>query len=257
MRKPDTPQYIAAAATLLIAFGLLLLLWHVTVGSGREQLAASSIPEEPDMEEVYIEPELLTPEPANDAEQEAAETREAEAEALGLPEKTETPVEKTPRVEHSVNPKPSQSNERLNTQTKPSPVKTDAPKANPKPDANPLSDRMGAQFNAHNGSTTGRQGGAGSGGHGTSVTSQGIKGRTFNGYAGKISSDKSFRAEIKVKVTVDAAGKVKNAWLISAGGAPSTIAQQCVAWARKCSWSAKPGAADADGIITYNVVINP
>ena len=257
MKRPRSPQIIAAAVTVLAAFGLLVFLWFTYVGQDREELAASSIPEEPDLEEVYIEPEMLTPEPADDAEEEADESEEAAPEALGLPEKTpEPPVEKQVAATHSEQPKPTKSNQNLASQRKPSPVRTQPATTNPKPDSR-IASQMGAQFNANNGSTSGRHGSAGSGGSGTSVSSQGITGRTFRGFTGKVRSDKPFKASVRIRVTVDASGKVTAASLISAGGAPNAIAQQCVAWARRCSWSAKPGAADAQGVITYNVVINP
>lgn len=257
MQKPRSPQYIAAAVTLLAAFALLALLWYTQLGYNREQLAAASIPEEPADEEVYIQPEMLTPKPTDDADEQADQPKEAEAEALGLPEKVDVVPPKTQQSVHSQTTTPTRSNENLTTQSKPSTIHSEPAKPNLRPDETRLSDRMGAQFNAHNGSTSGRHGSAGSGGNGTNVSSQGLKGRTFHGYAGQVKSDKPFKANIKIRVTVTAEGKVKNAWLLSAGGAPTAIAQQCVAWARRCSWSAKPGAADADGVITYNVVINP
>lgn len=257
MRRPDTPQYIAAAATLLIALALSVFLWYAGMGPDAEELAAASIPEAPDEEEVYIQPEMLVPRPADEAEQESDKAVETEAEALGLPEKVESEPVRTRQSVHSEQTRSTRSNENLTTQSRPSPVKTEPAKPNLRPDETRLSDRMGAQFNAQNGIQGGQHGAAGRGGNGTSVSSQGLKGRTFHGYAGKVRSDKPFKANIKVRVTVSADGKVKNAWLLSGGGAPVGIAQQCVEWAKKCSWSAKPGAADAQGVITYNVVINP
>lgn len=252
-----TPQIIAGAVTVVAALALLLFLWYTQVGPDREELAAASVPEESVAEEIYIEPEMLVPEPAQDAEEEADQPEEAAAEALGLPEKTpEPPKEKQVNAVHSEQPKPTNSNRNLTTQQKPSPVKTQPATTNPKPDSR-IANQMGAQFNANNGSPSGRHGSAGSGGSGTSVSSKGITGRTFHGYKGSVKSDKAFRATVSVRVTVTASGAVAQASLVSAGGAPQSIAQQCVAWARRCSWSAKPGAADAQGVIYYNIVVNP
>lgn len=256
MQKPGKVQYIAAAATLLTAFLLLVLLWSVSLGYDREKLAAASIPEEPD-EEVYIQPEMLELKPADDAEEEADVAVPSEAEALGLPQKVEQEPPKTQQAVHSDNTTPTQSNQTLVTQHKPSAVQSEPAKPNPKPDQTKLSSQMGAQFNAQNGSTSGRTGAAGSGGTGTSVNSQGIKGRTFKGYVGTVRSKTAFKATVKVRVTVNAAGKVISASLQSAGGAPSDVAQQCLGWAKLCTWSEKAGAADAQGVITYNVVVNP
>lgn len=258
MRRPRKPEMIAAAATLLIALGLLALLYCVTFGPDREQLAAVSIPEEPD-EEVYIEPELLRPQEAENMdmpEDAPAEPQPAQAEAHGLPAPADKP-EPTIQNTHSEQPKPTRSNETLVTQKPTSKVKTEPAKPNPKPDSQKTSESMSGKFNAKPGSTSGRHGGSGSGGDDVSQVARGLIGRNFHGYAEKITGPNALKATVVVRVVVGADGLVKSASLLSSGGAPPEITGRCVRWAKRCSWDPKPGAADATGTITYNVEIKP
>lgn len=259
MRPDRKPEMIAALLTLLVAVGLLVVLYCVSFGPDRAALAAESIPEEPDQEEVYIEPELLRPEldrNMEEADQKADLPEESEAEALGLPEPAETP-EPTRQNTHSEQPKPTRSNENLVTQKPPSKVKTEPAKPNPNPDSRKTSVNMSGKFNAKPGSTGGRHGAAGSGGNGVAVNARGISGRAFHGYKESVRSTRAVKAAVSVRVTVGADGHVKSASLLSSGGAPADIANKCVQWARRCSWDARPGAADATGTITYNIVVNP
>jgi|GEM_PF-2251219 len=256
MQKPSKPQIIAAAATLVIAGALLLLLFCIGMGTDRSAMAQASMPEEPDEEEVYIQPEMLLPKPADNADETADKPEESEAEALGLPQEAETP-QPTRQNTHSEQPKPTKSNENLVAQQRSSKVKTEPAKPNPNPDQNKTSVNMSGKFNGKPGSTTGRHGAAGSGGNGVSVNGKGIRGRGFHGYKETVRSSKTIKATVTVRVTVGADGKVKSASLQSSGGAPADIAQKCVKWAKRSSWDPKPGAADAAGTISYNIVVNP
>ena len=258
MRRPRKPEMIAAAATLLIALGLLALLYCAAFGTDRRQLAVNSIPEEPD-EEVYIEPEMLRlqeRENMDQPEDAPEEPQPAQAEAHGLPAPATRP-DPTIQATHSEQPKPTRSNETLVTQKPGSKVKTEPAKPNPNPDSHKTPTAMSGKFNAKPGSATGRHGGAGSGGDDVSSVARGLIGRNFHGYSEKITGTHALKATVTVRVVVGADGMVKSASLLSSGGAPPEITGRCVRWARRCSWDPKPGAADATGVITYNVEIKP
>lgn len=259
MRRPRKPEMIAAAATLLIAIGLLAVLYYVSFGSDCATPTANSIAEEPTPQDIYIEPELLRPElnrNINEADEKADQSEESEAEALGLPEPAQTP-EPTRQNTHSEQPAPTRSNENLVTQKPSSKIKTEPAKPNPNPDSRKTSVDMSGKFNAKPGSTTGQHGKAGNGGNGVAVNAKGISGRAFHGYKESVRSTRAVKAAVSVRVTVGADGHIKSANLLSSGGAPSDIANKCVQWAKRCYWDARAGAADATGTITYNIVVNP
>ena len=219
MRRPRKPEMIAAAATLLIALGLLALLYCAAFGTDRRQLAVNSIPEEPDEERSTSVRDAAPSGARAWTSPDAPGGTACAGRSTSLPAPATRP-DPTIQATHSEQLKPTRSNETLVTQKPGSKVKTEPAKPNPNPDSHKTSTAMSGKFNAKPGSATGRHGGAGSGGGDVSSVARGLIGRNFHGYSEKITGTHALKATVTVRVVVGADGMVKSASLLSSGGAP-------------------------------------
>ena len=255
MRLPEDPRerranIIAAAVTFGVALIILVLLFVLTVGDDRKELAQASMPEIQDMEEVYLEPELMPMENAGEPDAEADDSPAPEV--VGTPEKAPE-VQKEQSVPNNRDPeKPKAHKEPVVSQEKPSSVQSTEP---PKNEADPRVAKAptGATFAPNPGSGANTAPAYGAGGSGLGVKGD-LSGRAFKGCpqespkgAGKIT--------VVVSVEVNAAGKVVNAKLKSyPGNATADDRNKCLSMARKSSWEPKEGAKNEWGTITFTIV---
>lgn len=237
-RKKDSA--IAAGVTLLAALIILLLLFVGHMGYDREALARASMPEIQEDEVMYLEPELDLSAPGEENE---------------LPDEGDAPLplgEPVPGPENEEivtpgkSPEPKPSSEQPVASTKPSPVKaTD----------NQMSDAekkrlqsMNAKFSTTtNGSAEGKV--AAVNGQGKVNTSGSLNGRKFLGCATS-KMEITNPQQVVIQVVVAADGHVKKATALS-GAEP--YRSQCRIWAQNARWSAKEGAPDATGTITFTI----
>ena len=233
---------VAAAITCAAAALLLLILFCCSM---RQEEALTAPPAHPGLmaveEEEFLEPELLDlGEEQSDAIDEAAPS------LAGEPEKGDR-VEPTPVV-RGENPAPAPPKEKPVTQKAPSPVKATEPPATQKEERKALNPAAG-KFTATNGDRSGKADGSASGGEGVGITGS-ARGRTFLG-CDKPRTALRFKTVITVDVTVDAEGRVIAASARS--GADAAIRRECERAARTARWSAKRGAGETRGTITFTI----
>jgi outer membrane biosynthesis protein TonB len=239
----NQPKIIAAVATFVIALLLLLLLFVCNVGYDREALAASSIPQPEEDEEVFLEPELM-----NLGEETSVENTEAAPLPQGEPE--EAQEENKIRIENGNNEKPANT-EKLVTSKKESTLTVKEPAKTDKQDSK-ITSEMANKF-SKNGSSTGKDSEkSGAGGEGSGVKGS-VKGRNFLG-CNLPSVQLKTKYVVVVSIEVDENGKVVSASVSKTGGAPQDICNKCVSAARTARWSEKAGAATVRGSLTFTLV---
>lgn len=240
-------RLIAAGVTLLFALLLFIFLYKGSIGFDRRQLAESSIPEfaqDEEDPELFLEPELL-----DLGEENSTQETDAAAPAQGMPEVVPDPVQTRPVVKAEKAEKPTPPKEKLVSQTKPSPVKTEEPKATDTEVKKAQSKTAGA-FSPDNGQTAGRNNSDGSAG-----TSTGIAGHSDGWkFLGCPSPDVKLRNRtvITVSVTVNSRGEVTSA---HASGGTAQLRAACEAAARKARWQPHDPtkARTAKGTITFTI----
>lgn len=237
-------RLIAAGVTFLAALIILLFLFTGGLHYQRAQLAEASVPElmEPDDdEELFLQPELLAEQGEPDATAQDAPAPAEQGEPDNGPENTKLVVP-------GDNPKPAPQIEKKITQTAESPVKATNPPAT-KEEPSRVSSELANKFSGKNGTPAGKTGSNGSGGDGQGVTGT-ANGRVFKGCN---MPDVALRHKttVKVSVVIDAEGNVIKA---TASGAPdASIRRACEQAARSARWSAKKGAAETYGTITFTI----
>lgn len=240
MTRQQKDSAIAAAITFGLALLLLLLLFSLKMGWNREALAEASIPE-PQEEELFLEPELLT-----EAGQEETQTEDQPVAPLaGEPEPAPEPQPKV--VEKLPDPTPKVPKEKVITQTKPSPVQETPPKG--EEEKKRAAAAVANKFGGPNGSVEGKFETSGGGESAVGVTGT-MNGRRFLGCP-KPDVKLRHKTVVKVEVTVDAAGKVISA--SATGGASAEIRRACENAARQARWSEKKGAVSTRGSITFTI----
>lgn len=231
---------IAAGVTALAALLIFLALYFGAVNSDRALMAEASIPEPAQEEITFLEPELDLKDPGN-------EDGEVVADDAPLPkgEPEPAPEEQPVRTEPGKNPKPQPVVEKHAVQKKPSPVK-EADNSLSDADSKRLKSMKG-KFNSPNGAPDGHNGQANGQGHANARGS--LSGRRFMGCP---TSDVKVRQRVTVvvRVKVNADGRVTSAHATSG---PSEYYSTCERWARKARWSAKEGAPEASGTITFTI----
>ncbi len=237
-------RWIAIGLTLVIVVIIALFL----VG-GRltfyPPLTADSTPAEmmvpEEEEEMFVEPELL------DLGEEKAVTNDAPAPSFkGQPEPA--PEDHTELIVKGENPKPAPPVEKPITQKKESPVKATTPTVTDKEKAK-VTSSVAKGFAPRNGTETGKNSNSGAGGDGVGIQGS-IRGRTFNGCP-KPNVSLRHKTVVKVEVVVDEDGKVISA--SATGTADASIRRACEQAARQATWSAKKGAGDTHGSITFTI----
>lgn len=239
-------RIIAAGVTIIVALLIFIFLYFGEIGFDRRQLAEASIPEfAQEDDELFLDPELLDP-----GEEESHQETEAAAPAQGMPEVVPEPEQIRPVVKAQKSEKPTPPKEKLVTQNKPSPVKSEAPKAATDTEVKKAQSKTAGAFSPDNGQTSGRNNSDGSSG-----TSTGISGNS-NGwkFLGCPAPDVKLRNRtvITVSVTVNSRGEVTSA---HASGGTAQLRAACEAAARKARW--KPldaqNARTAKGTITFTI----
>lgn len=239
---------IAACVTFGAALVILVLLFVLTVGNDRREMAQASIPEIQDMEEIFLEPELMPME--NAGEPDATEDDTPAPEVDGTPEKAPK-VEKEQNVPSKKDPdKTLAPKKEVVAQEAPSPVQATAPKKN-EDDPKAAKAPTGATFgNTGSGKQTAPTYGAG--GTGLGVTGQ-LSGRAFKGCP-RESPTGSGKVTVVVSVEVNAEGRVVSAKIKSSSGSVSADdKKKCLSMARNSAWEPKAGAANEYGVITFSI----
>lgn len=256
MIRKDDPrrrkaEIIAACVTFGVALVILILLFVLTVGRDRTELAEASIPEIQDTEEVYLEPDLLMLEDVGEPE-----STEADAPAPETPGVPELAPEENPQQEipnktepkNSTAPKPP-----VVASENPSPVKKQDPPLSPADSARIARSKSGLAASPNPGSNSGKTADKnGAGGTGVGINGQ-LNGRTF--YAPAIQSPTgNGTSTVQVRVLVGANGKVKDAKLQSASrNATQDDKNKCISMALNARWSEKAGAPDEWGVINFTI----
>ncbi|MDE7437992.1 MAG: hypothetical protein K2M93_05850 [Muribaculaceae bacterium] len=243
MKQEQKDKSIAAAITFVVMLLIILSLFFGKVSFDREQLAAASTPEiSMEEEELFLEPEILKP-----LGEEDAVVNDAPAKAFkGEPEPAET--DNTKLVVKGENPKPAPPVEKHITTTKESPVKTTEPTITNE-EKQKVTSTVANAFSGRNGATEGTNGNNGAGGSGLGISGN-ASGRTFLGCP-KPDVTLRNKTTVTVSVVIDAEGKVISA--TASGGASAAIRRACEQAARGAKWSAKKGAGESRGTITFTI----
>ena len=247
-RRPAGNERLAAAiVTLLAALGIFLFLFWGEIGFDRSRMAQASIPEPimPDEEELFLDPKLIDP-----GEEESREKTAPAAPAQGMPEVVPEPVQQPPVVKaRPVKEKPTPPKDKLTSSKKPSPVKTQEPKATDKEMKKAQSKTAGA-FSPDNGQTKGRNNSNGSSGSSAGISGHSDGWRFLGCPAPEVKLRN--RTVITVSVTVNSRGEVTSA---SAKGGTAPLRAACEQAARRARW--KPldpnNARTARGTITFTI----
>ncbi len=241
-RQQRKDSMIAVLLTMFVVALILLVLFFGGITWDRAALAESSTPEIlPPEEELFIEPELV------DLGEENAETADKPAAAIkGEPEPAEE--DRAEIIEPGENPKPAPPEPKTVTQKNESPVKKKEPSQTDR-DRQKATSSMANKFAVRNGSPEGKGEGAGAGGDGVGIKGN-ARGRTF------ISCPKPdvylrHKTIVTVAVVIDADGKVISA--SASGSAEAKIRRKCEQAARGARWTAKKGAAETRGSITFTI----
>lgn len=232
---------IAGIVTFLVILLLFLWLFFCGLRWDKELLASSSIPEEQSEEELFLDPELLM-EDAGGAQEDVDEGAPMQR---GEPELAET--ENLVVNDPGKNPEPDVKAENTVKQKKESPVREKEPSVSDK-EREKMTSRVN-KFSPHNGAADGKFNSSGSGGAGVGVSGN-VSGRTFLG-CDKPSVSLKVKTIVKVSVTVNAEGHVTSA--SASGAADASIRRQCERAARTARWSARKGAAQARGTLTFTI----
>lgn len=235
---------IAAAITFAVVLLILLVLFIGGMEYQRSQLAETSRPELmlPEDEEQFLEPEIL-----RDLGEKDAVNHDSPAPAFkGEPEKAETDNNRL--VVPGKNPKPAPPTEKLVSTTKENELKTTEPKATDE-EKQKVTSKITNSFSGRNGATDGTSGTSGAGGTGTGISGT-ASGRSFIGCPTPNVSLRN-KTVVKVSVVIDAEGKVISA--SASGGASAEIRRACEQAARGARWSAKKGASETRGTITFTI----
>lgn len=243
IKKEDkNAAVIAAVATMLIVAAVLVVLFTCSLSWDRAALASASIHEEQSDEELFIDPELIEL-----GETETPEQDQATPAEIGEPEKAD--VEQPKAVEKGENPKPAPPVEKKITQKAESPVKSKEPPATDE-DRRRATSKMAGKFAPKNGAAEGKfHSTSGTGSTGVGVTGN-ARGRTFLGCPKPVVELQN-KTVVTVDIVVDEEGHVISAH--ARGSASSTIRHKCEQSAMKARWSAKRGAGDTRGTITFTI----
>lgn len=233
---------IAAVATMLIVGVTLLMLFTCSLSWDRAALASASTPEKQSDEELFIDPELI-----DLGETETPEQDQATPAEIGEPLKAET--EQPKAVEKGDDPKPAPPVEKKITQKAESPVKSREPSATDE-ERKRATSKVAGKFSPKNGAAEGKfQSASGSGSTGVGVTGN-ARGRTFLGCPKPVVELQN-RTVVTVDIVVDEQGHVTSAK--ARGSASATIRRKCEQSAMQARWSAKRGAGDTRGTITFTI----
>ena len=233
---------IAAAATLLAVALILVILFSCSLNFDRNAAAIPPRAEISPDEELFIDPELM-----DLGEMSTRETDEATPAEIGEPKQAEEIVKQP--VEKGENPEPAPPVSKKITQKHDSPVKVKDPPAS-KEEKREATSRMAGKFSGKNGAADGKfNSNAGAGAAGVGVSGN-ARGRTFLGCPKPV-VELTNKTVVVIDITVNEEGAVTSA--SARGSASSTIRRKCEQAARQARWSAKKGAGDTRGTITFTI----
>jgi len=242
MNRQQKDKSLAAAVTALVMATVIIALLLGSMTFDRELLAVRQAPEILEEEELFLEPEIL-----KDLGEEDAVHNDAPAEAFqGEPEPAET--DNTKLVVKGDNPKPAPPVEKPVSTKRESPVKVTEPTIT-KEEKQKVTSSVAKGFSGRNGAKEGSSGSAGAGGTGMGITGN-ASGRTFKGCP-KPDVTLRNKTTVTVAVVIDADGNVTSAK--ASGGASAAIRRACEQAARGAKWSAKKGAGETRGSITFTI----
>lgn len=248
MNQQKKDSIIALFTTLAFALMLALLMTQCSLSMSQlEEPKRDTTPEllteESEEEERFLEPEILRPR----GEEDASNNDAPNPNPIGAPDKAD--VDNPRIVTPGKNPNPTPPQEKLITTNRPSPVQAQEPSATNE-ERQRVSSTVARGFAPRNGSEKGsNQASNGAEAGGTGISGSAV-GRTFKGCpAPQISL--RHKTTVKVNIIVNADGNVISAEAV--GGASAEIRSACEAAARKAKWSAKPGAAESRGTITFTI----
>lgn len=240
-RQEKKDSLVAALLTMIVVALILLCLFFGGMTWDKAALAESSTPELQSDEELFIEPELV------ELGEETSETIDKPAPAIkGEPDPA--PEDRTEIIEPGENPKPAPPEPKTVTSKKESKIKKKEPSQTDR-DRQKATSSMANKFSVKNGAPEGKDQGTGAGGTGVGIKGN-ARGRTF------ISCPKPdvylrHKTVVTVAVVIDAEGKVVSA--SASGSAEATIRRRCEQAARGARWTAKKGAAETRGTITFTI----
>ena len=244
MRQEQKDSAIAAAVTFVTALLLLLMLFFCGLTYSRREMANSHTPElmMPEEEELFFEPEII-----RDLGEEKAETKDAPARAFnGEPDPA--PEENKRLNVPGKNKKPAPPVEKKVASKRESAVKSTEPTLSEE-EKKRVTSKVAKGFRSRNGVTDGANATNGAGGSGTGI--RGIaSGRSFKGCP-KPDVALRHKVTVTVNVVIDSEGRVISAR--AKGGADASIRRACEQAARGARWSAKTGAPDTKGTITFSI----
>ncbi len=233
---------IAACITFAVTGLLLVILFTCSLTWDRAALASMSTPEEQSDEELFISPELI-----DLGEMSTPMTDEATPSEIGEP--VPAPEEVKQPIEKGENPEPAPVVEKKITQKSESPIKVKDPPAE-KEEKKVVTSKMADKFSGKNGSVDGKFASAnGAGGIGVGVTGN-ARGRTFLGCPKPV-VELTNKTVVIVDIVVNEEGNVVSA--SARGSSSATIRSKCEQSALKARWSAKRGAGDTRGTITFTI----
>lgn len=243
MNKSTSDKIIAGLVTLFIT--ALIIVTLVLGGLTWDKSLLAETYASDSTEELFIEPDILEEDPGEELPDIIDE------EAAPAPQGEPEPAEADNReiITPGENPEPAPAVTKPATQKKPSPVKAVEPKKTEEKEKKATSVNAVKNAFSKNGSKDSKKNGTSVGKSGVSTTGS-ARGRKFMGCP-HFTVAASERTVVKVRVTVNAAGKVVSASVSSGGNAEQKAA--CLRAAKQAKWSEKPGAADATGTITFTI----
>lgn len=271
MMFPQDPKerkaaIIAACLTFIFALVVTVLLFVLSIGGDRREMAEASMPEVQDNEEIFIEPEFLDPELLDvdhlDSDMGGDDGEAADEEPAPQPEGEPEPADVKQDIRSEANkekPKEKPRDEakpaKPAVQAQPTPTQSDAKVSEPAysgQEAKKIQDKAKDSFNKPNGTSTGKDSNvSGAGGEGLAVSYSGVGGRKMESYD-KATFSTSSTVTVKVKIKVNAEGKVVGTPTIQSGGNKDQRAA-CIKMAKSSRWTPQPGADDVEGIITFTL----
>ena len=238
-------SYISAGITCIVMIVIYLLLIFCGISYREPEAKPKDVTPEllaEEEEETFIEPEIL-----KDLGEENAVNNDAPAKVFqGEPKPA--PVENTKIVVPGKNPNPAPPVDKLISTKHESPVKTTEPSVSDE-ERQQVTSAMAKSFSGRNGTPQGSSGSDGVGSTGIGVKGN-AAGRTFLSCPSP-SVTLRHQTTVTVSVVIDADGKVISA--SASGGASAEIRRACENAARQARWSAKKGAAETRGSITFKI----
>ncbi len=237
---------VIAGIVTFVCVLLILLCLLFTGLSYDAKLAASSTNPELEEEELFLDPELLLDQKQSIGETDATAHDTPAPEVKGEP--IPAPVEENHTVHSGNNEQPSPEPQLVASKVESSVTNAES---NKKKEEEQVAKSMAGKFRSKPGSIKGKfDSASGSDGVGSGVSGN-LSGRQFLGCP-LPDVELSHKTTVTVSITVNAEGKVISA--TASGPTTPAIRKKCEQAAKKAKWSAKKGAADTRGTISFTII---